>query len=491
MKKIIVCGAGIGGMVSAIYLANEGYEAEIFEKNLKPGGKMNEFHKDGFRFDTGPSLITMPYVLENFFKDIKRNITDYIELIKLDISCKYFWNEGTVFNSFSEEKLLRTELEKVFGKTEELNYYRYLEYGKLFYELSKENFLNDDFKIRNYFSKDGIKNFTKFISGRSVNDVSNKFFKDKRLKQLMNRYATYNGSTPFLAPQFFSIIPYVENKFGAWHVKGGIYKITKALERICNEYNIIVNYGYELTDIESINKKSISKLFFKTEDNVIIEKNNFDFLISNFTNDKKLSGESYFENDDWSCSGFIMLIGMNKSYKDLSHHNILFSGDYEKEFIDIFEKKIPANDMTIYISVSKENEPEDAPDNCENWFVHVNAPYLNNNFVWTEKNKIKYRDMVLDKLNSFTYLFDDSIKNHIKFCEIFTPMDFLNKYNSEFGSIYGLSSNSLYTLIKRPKNTSNIYNNLFFAGGNTHPGGGVPLCFLSGKIVRKLIIRMS
>lgn len=491
MKKIIVCGAGIGGMVSAIYLANEGHDVEICEKNLKPGGKMNEFHKSGYRFDTGPSLITMPYVMENFFKDIGKNINEYIELVELESSCKYFWNDGTIFNSYCDDKLLRPELEKVFGNSEEINFFRYLEYGKLFYELSKENFLNDDFKIRNYFSKDGLRNITKFISGRSVNDVSNKFFKDKRLKQLMDRYATYNGSSPFLAPQFFSIIPYAEYKFGAWYVKGGIYKIAKALEKLCIEFNINIKYGYELTDIESENRKSISKLIFKTDGNTNLEMKSFDFIISNFTNNKKLTGESYFENDDWSCSGFVMLMGMSKSYKDLSHHNIFFSGNYEKEFIDIFEKKIPADDMTIYISITGKDEPEDAPEGCENWFVFVNAPYLTNNFVWTEKNKIKYRGMILDKLDSFTYLFEDSIKNHIKFCEIFTPMDFLDNYNSEFGSIYGLSSNSLYTLMKRPKNTSNNYNNLFFTGGNTHPGGGVPLCFLSGKIVNKLICKMS
>ncbi|MDQ3020262.1 MAG: phytoene desaturase family protein [Bacteroidota bacterium] len=487
MKKIVVCGAGIGGMVSAIYLASKGYEVEIFEKNLKPGGKMNEFHKEGFRFDTGPSLITMPYILEKFFNDINRNINAYVDLIELESSCKYFWSDGTVFNSYSNEDKLRKELSEVFGETEEVNYFRYLKYGKLFYELSKENFLNNDFKIRNYISKEGLKNFTKFISGRSVNDVSNKFFKDKRLKQLMDRYATYNGSSPYLAPQFFSIIPYVENEFGAWYIKTGIYKLAKALEILCNEFNVPINYGYELTDIETGDKKNISKLIFKTSDSDNFQKENFDCLISNFTNNKKLVSDNYFENDDWSCSGFVMCLGITKEYKELSHHNILFSNNYEMEFINIFEKKIPADDMTIYICITKKNETEDAPDGCHNWFILVNAPHLTKNFEWTEENKAKYCDMIIDKIDSFTYLFEDSIKNHIKFCEIFTPNDFLTNYNSEFGSIYGLSSNSLYTLMKRPRNTSKKFTNLFFVGGNTHPGGGIPLCFLSGKIVSKLV----
>jgi diapolycopene oxygenase len=485
MKKIIVCGAGIGGMVRAVYLADKGHEVEIYEKNLEPGGKVNEFRKEGFRFDTGPSLITIPFLLQNFFKDINKNINDYLELVESESSGKYFWNDGTVFNSYCNGKSLETELQNIFGENEKLNYFKFLEYGKLFYELSKDNFLNDDFKIRSYISKDSLKNFTKFISGKSVNDVSNKFFKDNRLKQLMDRYATYNGSSPYLTPQFFSIIPYMENKFGTWFVKKGIYGIVKALEQLCKEYEVRINYGYELADIES--KNNITKLFFNTEQNSEFQREDFDYVVSNFTNNKKLIGENYFEIDDWSCSAFVMLLGMNKEYNELSQINILFSDDYEKEFIDIFEKKVPANDMSVNISISKKVEPGDAPGDCENWVVHVNAPCLSNNFEWTDKNINKYRDKVIDKIDSFTYLFDDSIKNHIKFCEIFTPEDFLKNYNSEFGSIYGLSSNSLYTLIKRPKNASKKYGNLFFVGGNTNPGGGVPLCFLSGKIVSKLI----
>ncbi len=486
MKRVIVCGAGIGGMVTAVYLAHKGFNAEIFEKNLKPGGKMNEFTKDGYRFDTGPSLITMPHVFREFFEEIGRDIKDYFDLIELDNSCRYFWNDGTVFNSYCDEKLLTAELENVFGVIEKNNFFRYLDYGKIFYDLSEDSFLKDEFKIRNYLSKKGLLNITKFISGRSINDLSNKFFKNKKLKQLMDRFATYNGSTPYLAPQFFSIIPYVEFKFGAWYVKGGIYKIAEALEKLCKEMNVRINYGCELADTD-ISGRNISKLFFKKMESDFHEENNFDIIVSNFTGNEKLADEEYFENDDWSCSGFIMLIGMSKEFKDLSHHNILFSEDYEKEFIDIFEKKIPADDMTVYISISKKDETADSPDGCENWFILVNAPFINNNFKWTLENKQYYRDKVLKKIESFTEVPEGKLSDHINFCEIFTPDDFLKAYNSEHGSIYGLSSNSLYTLMKRPKNKSGRFDNLYFVGGNTHPGGGVPLCFLSGKIVSKMI----
>lgn len=487
MKKVIVCGAGIGGLSSAILLASKGFEVEIYEKNDNAGGKMNQKFREGYRFDTGPSLISMPYVFEDFFKAIGRDMKDYFELTELEDSCRYFWNDGTVFTSYCEEKRLSEEITRVFGESEKNNFFRYLDYGKIFYELSKDNFLSSEFSIRNYLTLDGLKNFSKFISGRSINDLSNKFFQDERLRQLMNRYATYSGSTPYLMPQFFSIIPYVEFKFGAHYVKGGIYKIANALVKLCEEFKIKINYGHKLTDING-KVSTIKKLTFQTGDNKFMEVTDFDIMVSNFTNLRKMMYNDYYTNEDWSSSGFIMLAGMNKQFSELSHHNILFSDNYEREFLDIFEKKIPADDMTIYISISNKAEKSDAPDGCENWFILINAPFLSSSFIWDEKSKKEYCDMVLDRIDSFAFMEGDSIRNRIKFCEIISPVEFAEKYNSEYGSIYGLSSNTLYTLLKRPKNKSDKFDNLYFTGGNTHPGGGVPLCMLSGKIVSELIM---
>lgn len=486
MKKIIVCGAGIGGMVSAILLAEKGNDVEIYEKNLSPGGKMGEHRIDGFRFDTGPSIITMPYVFTEFFNSIDRKMSDYFDLVELESSGKYFWEDGVIFNSFCDESKLTNELKEVFGESDSVNFKKYLDFGKIFFDLTKDDFLGNEFKIRNYLTLDGFKNLSKFISGRSINDLSNKYFKSEKLRQLMDRYSTYNGSSPYLSPQLFSIIPYIEHNFGSYNIKGGIYKIAESLERLCKEFNVKMNYGYELTEIEH-ERNEIKNLKFKTNNEDTFELKDFDILISNFTNNEDLMEEDYFENDDWSSSGFIMKIGMTKEISELSNHNILFSVNYEKEFIDIFKNELPPQDMTIYISISSKDNINDAPEGCENWFVLVNVPNLSDKFEWTEENKIRYSEKVIDRIDSFSYIFDESIRNHISFCEIYTPKDFNEKLNCEKGSLYGLSSNSMYTLMKRPGNKSRRYNNLFITGGNSHPGGGVPLCFLSGKIVSEMI----
>ena len=297
MKKIIVCGAGIGGMVSAILLSAKGHEVSIYEKNDEPGGKMGEIRRDGYRFDTGPSLITMPFVFREFFDEIKREMTDYFELTEIESSCRYFWSDGTVFNSFTDKAKSEQELKKVFGDDTSDSYFRYLEYAKIFYNLSLEDFIGADINIRNYLSKEGIKNLFRLISGRSVNDLSNKFFKEKKLKQMMDRFATFSGSTPFLAPQFFSVIPYIENEYGAWYVKGGIYKIAEGLRRLCGEFNVEIHYGCELKDISQNNKK-ITSLKFRSNDGKTLETDKFDTVVSNFTNRLSIMDKDYYKNDD-------------------------------------------------------------------------------------------------------------------------------------------------------------------------------------------------
>lgn len=490
MKKAIVCGAGIGGLVSAITLASKGYEVKLFEKNSCAGGKMGELKRSGFRFDTGPSLITMPYVFKDFFGSIGRNLEDYLTFEKLESSCRYFWNDGTVFNWYSDKEKLGREIADVFGKAEAENFFRCLEYGKQFYDLSAQGFLEGEFRLRNFMTSEGLRNASKFISGRSMNDVSNKFFRSPKLRQVFNRFATYNGSSPYLAPQIFSIIPYTEQQFGPWYVKGGIYRIAEALLKICGEEGIEVSFDSRLKGNESSGGR-LTSLQFETSAGNEFTVTGFDKVILNFTSVPSFMNSDYLKDDDWSSSGLILLAGMKQSYSALDRHNIFFSQDYEKEFIDIFEKRKNASDMTVYVSVSSKSDPDHAPPGCENWFVLVNTPSLYASEQWTDETLSSYSSQVIEKLESFNYVFDGVLRDKSEFIERIGPEDFSKRYGSEFGSIYGLSSNSLFTIMKRPKNRSQLFSNLFFAGGNTHPGGGVPLCFLSGKIAAEMADKSS
>jgi len=480
--KIIISGSGIGGLVSALYLNKYGHDVVIYEKNDFAGGKVNEYKKDGYRFDTGPTLITMPFVLKNFFEDIDENINDYAELNELEKTCRYFWSDGTMFDSYSDTEKLSEEITKRFGNDELNAFKNFLEFSRKLYKISEKYFLTKEFKLRNFINADGIRYFRKFTSKKSLNTRANKFFKDKKLINVINRFATYNGSSPFLTPQLFSIIAYVEYMFKPYYVKSGIKKLADSLVELCNNRGIEINYNTSLKKIEN-NNDIITTVITENKSGTGKEIKNFDVLLSNFTNNSSLTGKEYLENTDWSLSGFMLLMGIEGINDKLQHHNILFSDDYEKEFNDLFIKKLPAENMTIYICITSRTDKNDAPQGHENWFVLVNAPSISNNFEWSEENKEMYKNKIIQRIKEF----GADIEKKIKFCNIFCPSDFLNLYNCENGSIYGLSSNSLKTMFKRPRNRSNKYRNLFFAGGNTHPGGGVPLCILSGKIVSNII----
>lgn len=484
MKKVAVIGSGIAGLASAVLLRKQGFDVEIFEMNSSPGGKINQFVKDGFRFDTGASLITMPFVIRDYFSCIDEDIDKYIELIRLPVSCKYFWKDGSEFNAYNSKKELSDEIKKVFGDEEYASFIKYLDDNEPFFKIAFDSFMSKEFRFRNFINLKGLLNSHYFMSGRKYFDFLRKYFGNEKLLQLFGRFATYNGSSPYLTPKLFSVIPFVEFEFGAWYMKGGIYKLILAMTELCGKLSVPVHYERKFVSFES-EKEIIKKLYFLNNKSGQNEQAEFDYVVSDFTNSRELTGEKYLNNKDWSMSGFVMLIGLKGKTAGLQHHNILFSEDYYYEFQSIVNKKIPADDMTIYISITKKTTDEDAPENCENWFVLVNAPFLSDNFEWTKDNTETCKNRILGRIEEYGF----KIKDRILFTETFTPADFLNRYNSEFGSLYGLSSNSNSLLYKRPKNKSSLFKNLYFTGGNSHPGGGIPLCFLSAKIISNLFLK--
>ncbi|MBE2254745.1 MAG: phytoene desaturase [Ignavibacteria bacterium] len=472
MKSVIICGAGIGGLTTAIYLKNSGYDVTVFEKNNSPGGKMGEFKKDGFRFDTGPSLITMPHIYDEFFKS--NNIKNNFELKKLDITCRYFWNDGTVFNYYSDEEKLNNEISKVFGIESQKSFEKYLSYAEEIYNLSIDSFLNNEFNLKSFLNLNGLKNIFKFVNFKSLHSLNKSFFDNYKLINIFDRFATYNGSNPYSAPSLFCLIAYVETKLAPYYPVNGIYSIANCLYKNALDLGIKFNFNSELKNLNHSGNKIKEITVNDTEINTSASE-----IILNFTNYEN----NIDDNSDYSCSGFVILAGVKGNSNQLTHHNILFSDNYKKEFDDIFIKKIPADDMTIYISISSKTLKSDAPEFMENWFILVNVPNTKSKIEWNDEQKSEYKNKIYDRIEKYGF----NIKDKIIFDKIISPPEFKNNFNSEFGSLYGVSSNSFFTLMKRPLNKSKKFTNLYFTGGNTHPGGGVPLCFLSGKIVANLV----
>ncbi len=479
MKNVIIIGAGLGGLSAACRLAKAGFSVSVLEKNEAVGGKVNFVESDGYQFDTGASLLTMRHVLEDLFEFCGKRLEDYLEIVPLEPICRYFWTDGAQFDASQNIEKTEREIEKLEPR-DVSGFRKYLADSKQKYEIAERTFLAKNLNdLPKLLTPKYLPDLLKISTLKTLDKHNAAYFKSAKLQQLFNRFATYNGSSPFETPATFALIPFVEFGLGAWYVRGGMYEIPRALERLATELGVKIFTGSEVEKIVVENKTAVGV-------QVDGETMGADFVISNadaVETYRNLLPVKKFQNREPSCSGFVLLLGTRKKFPQLAHHNIFFSDDYKAEFDAIFKQKIPAPAPTVYICATSRTDESQAPENHENLFVLVNAPYTNDKTDW-EKEKLNYRDLIIKKLEEFGL---EGLNDSIDFEQIITPADFETKYRANRGSIYGISSNGIFSAFLRVPNRSREIENLYFAGGATHPGGGIPLVLLSGKMAAELV----
>ncbi|UZO81903.1 phytoene desaturase family protein [Aquimarina sp. ERC-38] len=486
-KKAIIIGAGIAGIATAIRLQKQGFEVTVFEANTYPGGKLSQMNREGYRFDCGPSLFTMPQFVEELFTLVGRDIKKYFEYEKKEVVCNYFFEDQTRFTAYADKEAYATEAAKVFN-IDKKDLLAYFKKSKQKYDLTSSLFLEKSLhKLQTYLSKDTIKAITRLNSldiDKNLNEVNEGAFKDPKLVQLFNRYATYNGSSPYQTPGIMSMIPHLEQHFGTFFPKGGMYSITQSLFQLAKDIGINFQFSTLVSDILVSNHKAVG---VKIENTVY----HADLVVSNMdivpTYKKLLADQPAPEKtlaQPRSSSALIFYWGIRKEFKELDLHNIFFSKYYKEEFDAIFNQKTISNDPTVYINITSKNEIEDAPTGCENWFVMINVPG-NTGQNWDELINTT-RKNCLRKINR---MLQTDIEPLIATEEILDPRSIESKTQSYQGSLYGSSSNNKFAAFLRHPNFSQKIKNLFFCGGSVHPGGGIPLCLLSGKIVSDLVNR--
>jgi phytoene desaturase len=479
-KSVIIIGAGLGGLSAACRLAKLGLTVTVLEKNKTVGGKVNFVESNGYTFDTGASLLTMRHVFDELFEFCGRNLADYLTLQKLEPICRYFWKDETKFDA--SEDLIKTEEEIAKIEPQDVeSFKKYLADSRQKYEISERTFLarslND---LPSLIRPKNLPDLLKISSLKTLAKHNKSYFKSPKLQQLFNRFATYNGSSPYQIPATFALIPYVEFGLGAWYVNGGIYQIPKALENLAIELGVEFKLTSEVEKINISNGKA-SGVTLKTNEILVA-----DFVVSNadaIETYRNLLPEPKYQKREPSCSGFVLLLGVKKRFPMLAHHNIFFSEGYKAEFDAIFAQKIPAKDPTIYICATSRTDSTQAPQDCENLFILINAPYTNSNVNWKTEAKT-YRDQIVQKLEKLGL---QALEASIEFEQIITPEDFETKYRANKGSIYGMSSNGIFSAFMRVPNRATDVKNLYFVGGVTHPGGGMPLVLLSGKMAADMI----
>ncbi|WP_256011499.1 1-hydroxycarotenoid 3,4-desaturase CrtD [Desertivirga xinjiangensis] len=480
MPKAIIVGAGIAGIASAIRLAVKGFQVDIYEKNSYPGGKLSEIEQDGYRFDAGPSLLTMPHYVDELFLLAGRKPEDYFRYRKLDSICNYFYEDGTRISAWADSEKLAEEFEaKTADSADAIK--RFLKKSAEIYKLTHHVFLERSLhRLATYTRLKTLFSFLKLRkidSFRTMNQANSSMFHDSRTLRFFNRYATYNGSDPYQAPATLNVIPHLEQHFGAFFPEGGMNAITLSLVKLAEELG--VNFHYS-TSVEEIVVAENTVKGIKTDNGSFTA----DIVVSNldvwFTYRKLLKTHipEKILNQERSSSALIFYWGVSREFQELDLHNIFFSEDYEQEFRSIWGVKQICDDPTIYLNISSKYKHDDAPEGAENWFVMINVP-SDAGQDWDQLIE-QARECIIRKLSRNLGV---DVKEFIGSESILDPRSIEYRTGSYQGSLYGSSSNNRFAAFFRHANFSSKFRNLYFAGGSVHPGGGIPLALLSAKIV--------
>jgi phytoene desaturase len=482
-RQIGIIGAGLGGLSAAVHLSKKGFEVTVFEKNDQIGGKAGSLIKEGFRFDTGPSLLTMPFILKDIFELNDENIEEYLTIRRLNTTCKYFYPDGSIINSYSSPEDFAVEVElKTSDSWSTLK--NYLNYCSNIYNLTSDLFLfNPKINIKTFLNRKALKsiiNLGRVDPFRTMHKANQSYFNDYKMVQLFDRFATYNGSNPYRAPATLNIIPYVELSLGSYVVEEGISAIASGLKELAEKKGVRFILNQQVDKILTKNGK-VKGIRSNEKDHF------FDSVVSNVDVNytyKHLLNYDFKNRNEPSLSGIVFYWGVKGNHPSLEIHNIIFSENYKNEFDDIFQIKKCPEDPTVYIYISSKYKKDDAPEGFENWFVMVNTPY-NIGQKWNEEIE-KMRVLIKKKVERILGI---NLTEKILFEEVLTPTEIEKNTGSFQGSIYGSSSNSRNSAFLRHPVKSKYYTNLYFSGGSVHPGGGIPLVLLSGKHASELIGR--
>ena len=484
--KVGVIGAGIGGIAAAIRLRLLGHEVDVYENNSYPGGKLSEINIRDFRFDAGPSLFTLPNLVDELFELAGENPQDHFKYIRLPVSCKYFFEDRTTINMFDDrEQLLKEIREKTGERPKRIS--KALKHSERLYNTLSGLFLHRSLHDwRTWFNLHAFKAYLRLPLlrfWRTLNGLNQSRFKDPKIVQIFNRFATYNGSNPYQTPATMTLIPHLELNLGAYFPEKGMNSITQSLFDLAKRLgvNFYFNKRVEKLIINELKVKGIQCDQYEEYYDIVVSNmdvhNTYIKLMPEMPRPDILKKEK-------SSSAVIFYWAIKKKFSQLDLHNIFFTKNYEEEFNYIFKQKKIYKDPTVYINITSKYKKDDAPENCENWFVMINVPSnIGEGHDW-DQMVAEARKNVIRKISG---ILDLDIANYIIGEEVLDPIKIEFKTSSSGGALYGSSSNSMISSFLRHPNFSSDLENLFFVGGSVHPGGGIPLSLLSAKITTNLI----
>ncbi len=476
--NVVVVGGGVGGLATAIRLRALGRDVTVFERSEVVGGKLATFECDGYTFDIGPSLVTLPHVFGDVFRAAGTSLDEQLDLVRLDPQFAYHWTDGSSLTVPDGDDDTATAFDE-FTRGAGEQWRRFDARGRRIWDVADRTFFAGPMSNPWSLAKRMRSPFdlTAIDPMRTLHRSAESFFDDPRLVQWADRYATYSGSSPYEAPATLACIPHIEARFGCWYPLGGLDALRAALERVAREIGVTIHTGTDVARIVAPDGGAVSGVELADGSfrpaTVVVANTDAEHLYADLLADD--AALKRVRRAKRSTSGFVLCVGVRGLTPGLQHHNVWFSESYRAEYDQLDAGEL-ADDPTIYACVSSVTDPSQAPDGCENWFLLVNTPPE------VEVDADAYGDLVLDRLATR----DVDLRPRIELRQTMTPSDIERRYRSRGGAIYGTSSNGKRAAFVRPANRG-ARPGLYLVGGSSHPGGGLPLVTTSARIVTEMI----
>jgi len=489
--RIGVIGGGLGGLAAACTLAARGYAVTLFEKSPWLGGKAAVLEAHGFRFDMGPTILTLPSVLERIFGEAQRTLDEYLDLIRLDPQWRCFFSDGATLDLLADvEKMCQTLHRFAPGGRVAQDYRRFLDFSARLHGISERFFfwrsigsIWDMIDLKNLCKPQMLADVLAMRMGKSVAQAVRSHVAEPRVAQMLDHFTQYVGSAPDASPAVLCSIAHMQTQEGVWYPRGGTAAVPQALTRLAEELGVELRTGVGVRRL-LLDGNSVAGVETEAGEQVPLAA-----VVSNAdsvrTYRELLAGTraaQRFEKRrgyEPACSGVVLYLGLDRAYDQLLHHNFVFSRDPHEEFEDIYRRGRPALDPTCYVCAPARTEPGVAPAGGEALYVLVHTPYLRPGQDWQQMFPA-YRRTILSKLADTAGLSD--LEPRIRFEDRLTPLDIHNRYRVLNGAIYGLASHGRYFGAFKPGNRSKDVKGLYLAGGAAHPGPGMPMVLMSGWI---------
>ncbi len=495
MERVIVIGAGVGGLAAAVRLQNAGYQVALYEKEPQVGGKMNRICEKGFTFDVGPTIVMMPELYREVFEACGRDPEDYVPMRKVEPLMEIAFGPDERMRLSNDLSDLTAGLEAV-SEEDAQGYFEYLALLYKRFRIAKDNFLERSFRspFDFYNPKSLVAGVRLHTLGDAYSSVA-RYVHDDRLRKALAFQTLYIGISPYEGPSLYMIIPMIELIYGVWFMQGGMYAMAEALERLFRELGGEVRTSQPVERIVVEEGRACGVVVdgrMVSADAVVCDAD-FPYAMKVLVDDARTRGkytDGKIDGMDYSCSCFVLYLGLDKRYPVESMHSIRFASDFERNIADLFDDARFPEDPSFYCYAPSLMDPSLAPEGCQTLYVLAPVPPLSadgSGPTWGEDDVAAYRDRVLSLVESETPYTD--VRDHIVCERVYTPLDFAERFNAYHGATFGLRPTLLQSNYWRPHNKAAGCERLYFCGSSTHPGAGVPIVLLSAKLAAQELMR--